>query len=134
MKKDREQSLIDHGDMGSILRQAKAELRDHLRSEARKAEVDRRAPDAPLDVPVLLVEDANGVWKAETTTQVFPSQRETLWAKDRSERIVLADLRQVLKDAMTADRYAGAEGARKAAALANIWVVARIPFNRIVSK
>ncbi len=134
MKKSREDDLIAHGDAASILRRAKAELREHLATEARRAEVDRRTPEAPLDVPVMLIEDANGIWSMESTTTIYPSQRGPLKARDRSERIVLADFRQLLKDMLVEDRFCNEETARKKAALANVWTVARLPHHRIVSK
>ncbi len=110
------------------------EMRQMIVEGRRRAEVDGVKLDGPMKVGVLALEQSDGTWKVETLEDAFPGQSAPIMVHDRNERLALAEFRMALINQMVQDRWLREPEARKTGCLAEINVLGRVPFLRIVSK
>lgn len=133
MPKDKLKAL-EGIDAARSIRQAMKEMQAFYRTEQRKAEVDRREADVTLKVQVMVFETAGRNWRVETLADAFEGQGGQIVSLEKTEALAMAEFRMKLKDRLLESKWCRPEEARRYAALADVDVVGRVPFHRIVTK
>ncbi len=121
-------------DAAPHIRGMQREMRQAIIEGRRRAEVDGVKLDGPMKVGIMLFENADGTWRAETIDDVYPGQSGPIVVRDDNERLAMAEFRMTLLNRMVQDRFCREPDARKRALSAEISVLGRVPFLRIVSK
>jgi hypothetical protein len=110
------------------------EMRQTIIEGRRRREVDGVREEGPMKVGVMAFEESDGRWRVETLDDVYPGQMGPIVVKDATERLAMAEFRMILLCRMVQDRFCREDEARKRALKADISVLGRVPFIRIVSK